>query len=176
MRTQVNTKKNTQKIPFRISPSKWAHLTEKTDEQSPSTDIHKMEAHLVVSRMRGGARGSTRGSAKPRDRPNLDWHQSRCASAGDSPLSSSRRLSTFPYLEMAGTDLSSYRRASSHPSQIINTYTFKKKSSSRTSTCIIRVGSVRGGGSEKSRTCRPLFVLYFDRYKHLSKYPEFVFW
>ena len=27
-------------------------------------------------------------------------------------------------------------------------------------TCIFRIGCVRGGGSEKNRTCQPLFVLY----------------
>ena len=41
-----------------VSPTKWAHLTEKTDVQSPATDIHKMGAHLAVSRTRGGTRGS----------------------------------------------------------------------------------------------------------------------
>ena len=65
MKTQVNAEKNTQKIPSRVSPSKWAHLTEKTNEQSPGTDIHKLGGHLAVSRTKGGARGGARGSAEP---------------------------------------------------------------------------------------------------------------
>ena len=51
--------KNTQKIPSHGSPTKWAHLTKKTDIQSPGTDIHKMGAHLAVSRMKGGTKGGT---------------------------------------------------------------------------------------------------------------------
>ena len=46
MKTQVNAEKNTQKNPSRVSPSKWAHLTEKTNEQSPDTDIHKLGGPL----------------------------------------------------------------------------------------------------------------------------------
>jgi len=42
------------------------------------------------------------------------------------------------------------------------------RSSGRNSTCIFRVGSVRGGGSEKSQTCQPLFDLYLDRYNSLE--------
>ena len=64
-KTQVNTDKNTQKIPSRVSPTKWAHLTEKTDVQSPGTDIHKMGAHQLVTRMKGSARGGTCGPAEP---------------------------------------------------------------------------------------------------------------
>ena len=40
-------------------------MTEKTDVQSPGTDVDKMGAHLAVSRMKGGARGGTLGSAEP---------------------------------------------------------------------------------------------------------------
>ena len=109
------------------------------------------------------------GPAEPVVRPNLDWHQSRCASAGDSPLFSTRRLSMFPYLEMAGTDLSSYKRASTYPSQLHSHTHPSWRSSGRNSTCIYRVGSVRGGGSEKSRTCQPLFDLYLDGYNSLDK-------
>ena len=64
MKTQVNAEKNTQKNPSRVSPSKWAHLTEKTNEQSPDTDIHKLGAHQAVSRMKGGTRGGTHGPAE----------------------------------------------------------------------------------------------------------------
>ena len=39
-RKQAQDATETQKIPSRVSPTKWAHLTEKTDEQSPGTDIH----------------------------------------------------------------------------------------------------------------------------------------
>ena len=62
-KTQVNAEKNTQKILSCVSPTKWAHLTKKTDVQSPGTDIHKMGPHLVVSRTKGGARGGTHGPA-----------------------------------------------------------------------------------------------------------------
>ena len=62
-KTQVNTEKNTQKIMSRVSPTKWAHLIEKTNVQSPGTDIHKMGAHLPVSRTKGGTRDGTRGPA-----------------------------------------------------------------------------------------------------------------
>ena len=62
-RKQAQDATETQKIPSRVSPTKWAHLTEKTDVQSPGTDIHKMGAHLPVSRTKGGARGGTRGLA-----------------------------------------------------------------------------------------------------------------
>ena len=90
--------------------------------------------HMSVTRLRAVAKGSQVGPAEPLVRPNLDWHQSRCASAGDSPLSSSRRLSTFPYLEMAGTDLSRYKQGLhtlSHISHSLSfSYTRRKSSSS----------------------------------------------
>ena len=72
------------------------------------------------------AKGGLVGPAEPVVRPNLDRHQSRCASAGDSPLSSPRWLSMFPYLEMAGTDLSSDKRASTHPFQM-HSHTHSKR-------------------------------------------------
>ena len=80
-------------------------MTEKTDVQSPGTDIHKMGAHQAVSRTKGGARINKVGPAKPQVRPNLDVHPSKCILAGDPPLSSQRRLSMFPYQKVAGTDL-----------------------------------------------------------------------
>ena len=64
-RKQAQDTIETQKIPSRVSPTKWAHLIEKTDKQSPGTDIHKLGAHLAVSRMKGGARGGIRGPDKP---------------------------------------------------------------------------------------------------------------
>ena len=105
MKTQVNAEKNTQKIPSRVSPSKWAHLTEKTDEQSPGTDIHKLGAHLAVSRIKGGARGGARESAEPQGRPNPFWRQPASSLAGNLILSTPRRCTMFPYLLGAGTDL-----------------------------------------------------------------------
>ena len=63
-------------------------MTEKTNVQSPGTDIHKMGGHLEVSRMKGGARINKVGPVEPQVRPNLDVHPSRCISAGDSLLSS----------------------------------------------------------------------------------------
>ena len=63
-------------------------MTEKTDVQSPGTDIHKMGAHQAVSRTKGGARINKVGPAEPQVRPNLDVHPSRCILAGDSLLSS----------------------------------------------------------------------------------------
>ena len=47
-------------------------------------------------------------------------------------------------------------------------YSSWRRSCREVPTCIFRVGSVRGGGSEKSRTCQPLFVLYLDRYESLE--------
>ena len=61
---------------------------------------------MSVTRPKAVAKGGQVGPAEPLVRPNLDWHQSRCVLAGYSPLSSQRRLSMFPYLKMAGTDLS----------------------------------------------------------------------
>ena len=75
--------------------------------------------HLSVTRPKAVAKGDKVGLAEPLVRPNLDWHQSRCVLAGDSPLSSQRRLLMFSYLRMAGINLSSYKRASTHPSQVI---------------------------------------------------------
>ena len=64
-RKQAQDATETQKIPSSVSFTKWAHLTEKTDEQSPGTDIHKLGAHLAVSRTKGCARGGTLGLAEP---------------------------------------------------------------------------------------------------------------
>jgi hypothetical protein len=97
--------KNTQKIPSRVLPSKWAHLIEKTDEQSLGTDIHKLGAHLAVSRTKGGARSDTYGPAEPHGRPAALRRQSASVLAGSSCLSSRRRLSEFPPLSHSGTDL-----------------------------------------------------------------------
>jgi len=81
-----------QEKPQKIAPyftlARWAHLTKKIDIQSPGTDIHKMGAHLAVSRMKGGARINKVGPAEPQVRLNLDVHPSRCILAGDSLLSS----------------------------------------------------------------------------------------
>ena len=63
-------------------------MKEKTDVQSPGTDIHKMGAHQAVSRMKGGARINKVGPAEPLVPPNLDVHLSRCILASDSLLSS----------------------------------------------------------------------------------------
>ena len=61
---------NTQKTSSCITLARWAHLTRKTDVQSPGTDIHKMGAQLAVSRTKGGATGGVRGPAEPLVRPN----------------------------------------------------------------------------------------------------------
>ena len=63
-------------------------MTEKTDVQSPDTDIHKMGAHQAVPRTKGGARINKVGPAELQVRLNLDVHPSRCILAGDSLLSS----------------------------------------------------------------------------------------
>ena len=68
-----------QEKPQKIAPyftlARWAHLTKKIDIQSPGTDIHKMGAHLAVSRTKGGARGGTWGAAEPWGRPAPCWRQ-----------------------------------------------------------------------------------------------------
>ena len=61
---------------------------------------------MSVTRPKAVAKGGQVGLAEPMIWLNLDWHQSRCVLAGDSPLSFQRRLSTFPCKGMAGTDLS----------------------------------------------------------------------
>ena len=104
-KTQVNTEKNTQKIPSRVSPTKWAHLIEKTGVQSPGTDIHKMGAHQAVSKTKGGARGGTRGLAEPQGRPAPCRRRLASSLAGNLVLSTPRRCTMFPYLLRAGTDL-----------------------------------------------------------------------
>ena len=45
-----NMQMKPQKIASCVTPTRWAHLTKKTNVQSPGTDIHKLGAHLVVSR------------------------------------------------------------------------------------------------------------------------------
>ena len=65
MKTQRICRRKPQKIASCVTLRRRAHLTEKTDVQSPDTDIHKMGAHLAVSRMKGGAKGGTQGPAEP---------------------------------------------------------------------------------------------------------------
>ena len=80
--------RNTQKTSSYVTLTRWAHLIENTDVQSPGTDIHKMGAHQAVSRMKGGAKMNKVGPAELQVRLNLDVHPSRCILAGDSLLSS----------------------------------------------------------------------------------------
>ena len=68
-KTNTRHNRNTQKTSSCATLTRWAHLTEKADLQSPDTDIHKMGAHLAVSRMKGGTRGGTVGPVEPRGRP-----------------------------------------------------------------------------------------------------------
>ena len=60
------------------------------------------------------------GLAEPGVRPNLDRYLSRCILAGRLVWSSRRRLMVFPYKEMAGTDLSSYKKG---PPTTLTTHT-----------------------------------------------------
>ena len=125
---KISTKRNTntQKTSSCVTLTRRAHSSEQTDVQDPGPHISEKRTHMSVSRSKTVARGGARGSAEPLVQPNLDWHQSRCALAGDFPLSSPRQLSMFPYLEMAGTDLSSDKRASTHPFQM-HSHTHSKR-------------------------------------------------
>ena len=117
---------NTQKTLSCVTLTRRAHSSEQTDVQDPGSHISGKRTHMSVSRPKTVVRGGARGSAEPLVRPNLDyrpwedkgeslakvhldWHQSRCTLASDSPLSSQGRLSIFPHLKMAGTDLSKYK-------------------------------------------------------------------
>ena len=84
MKTRRRHNRNTQNITVCITHPKEVHLTEKTDIQSPSTDIHKMGAHQAVSRTKGG----THGPAEPQGRPAPCWRHSTSSFAGRSSLSS----------------------------------------------------------------------------------------
>ena len=81
---KTNKRRNTnaQKIASCITLTRRAHLTEKTDVQSPGTDVHKMSAHLAVSRTKGGARGGTWVPTEPRGHPAPLWRQMARALAG----------------------------------------------------------------------------------------------
>ena len=69
MKTRRRHNRNIQNIAACVTHPKEAHLTQKTDVQSPGTNIHKLGAHQAVSTTKGGARGGTHGSAGPMSAP-----------------------------------------------------------------------------------------------------------
>ena len=116
-KTSTRCNRNTQKTSSCVTLTRRAHLTEKTDVQSPGTDVHKMEAHLAVSWMKGGAIGGTQGSAEPRGRSKPIWSQTARALAGRSPPPSQRRFLMFPDLFPRKPTSLGYKRGLPHPSQ-----------------------------------------------------------
>ena len=110
-----------------------AHKSEKTNEQSPSTDIILNRAHLAVTHPKAAEKGGQVGPAEPLVRPNLDGFLAPSAMEGRSPPPSQRRLSTFPHLSQQETYLFTLYKGLHTPSQCIHSLSFsytRRKSSS----------------------------------------------
>ena len=82
-----------------------AHKSEKTNEQSPGTDVILKRAHLAVTHPKAAEKGDQVGPAEPLFWPNLDGFPAPSALEGRSPPPSQHRLSTFPCLSQLVTDL-----------------------------------------------------------------------
>ena len=69
MKTRRRHNRNIQNIAACVTHPKEAHLTQKTDVQSPGTNIHKLGAHQAVYQRRSVANGAKGGSADPTCQP-----------------------------------------------------------------------------------------------------------
>jgi hypothetical protein len=105
-RAKIDERRNTiaQNIRRCIIPIKRAHKTYQTDQPSPGTD------HLTSEPTRQCTRERRWPEAAIGVRPTPHGRDSGWVLAGTSFLSYRRRLSMFPYLLRAGTDLWSYKR------------------------------------------------------------------
>ena len=109
------------------------HKSEKTNEQSPGTDIILNRAHLAVTHPKAAEKGGQVGLAEPLVRLNQDGFPAPSALEGRSPPPSQRRLSTFPSLSQPETDLFTLYKDLHTPSQGIHSLSFsytRRKSSS----------------------------------------------
>ena len=110
-----------------------AHRSEKTNEQSPGTDVILKRAHLAVTHPKAAEKGGQVGPAEPLVRPNLDGFPAPSALEVRSPQPSQRRLSTFPHLSQPETYLFTLYKGLNTPSQCIHSLSFsytRRKSSS----------------------------------------------
>ena len=111
-----------------------AHKSEKTNEQSPGTDVILKRAHLAVTHPKAAEKGGQVGLAEPLVRLNLDGFPPPSALEGRSPPPSQRRLSMFLRLSQPETDVFTLYKGLHSPSQCIHSlsfsYTMRKSSSS----------------------------------------------
>jgi len=110
-----------------------AHRSEKTNEQSPGTDVILKRAHLAVTHPKAAEKGGQVGLAEPLVRLNQDGFPAPSALEGRSPPPSQHRLSTFQCLSQPETDLFTLYKGLHTPSQCIHSLSFsytRRKSSS----------------------------------------------
>ena len=94
-----------------------AHKLEKTNEQSPGTDVILKRANLAATRPKAAEEGGQVGPAEPLIRPNQDGFPAPSALEGRLPLPSQHRLSTFPRLSHPETNLFTLYEGLHTPSQ-----------------------------------------------------------
>ena len=97
-----------------------AHKSEKTNEQSPGTDVILKRAHLAVTHPKTAGKGGQVGPTETLVRPNLDGFPAPSALEGRSPPPSQHRLSTFQCLSQPETDLFTLYKDLHTPSQGIH--------------------------------------------------------